>query len=183
MMYLYLKSLHIIFVVSWFAGLFYLPRLFIYHTEANAKAEPMRGVLLEEYQRNERLLFNAIMLPAMWLTILSATWMIFIIPDWLQQSWMHLKLAFVAGVIAYHFYCRKLLLELRKGIFRHTSFQLRLWNEVATILLFAIVFLVVLKNALDWIYGVAGLIIFAVLIMTAVRLVKRKREQKQRNLS
>ncbi len=177
--YDYLKSLHIIFVVSWFAGLFYLPRLLIYHTEAHHKPEPARGILSAEYKRNEKLLFNAIMVPAMWLTILSASWMLYLFPFWLQQPWMHLKLTFVAGVIGYHFYCRKLILELRRDHFRHSSIQLRLWNEVATILLFAIVFLVVLKNALDWIYGVAGLIIFAILIMTAVRLVKRRREQKQ----
>ncbi len=179
--YEYLKSLHIIFVVSWFAGLFYLPRLLVYHTEANSKPEPAREILTTEYKRNEKLLFNAIMVPAMWLTILSASWMVYLFPFWLQQPWMHLKLTFVAGVIAYHFYCRKLIIELRKDQYRHTSIQLRLWNEVATILLFAIVFLVVLKNALDWIYGVAGLIIFALLIMTAVRLVKRRREQKQQN--
>ncbi|SDM17128.1 CopD family protein [Siphonobacter aquaeclarae] len=179
--YEYLKSLHIIFVVSWFAGLFYLPRLFIYHTEANDKPEPAREILLAEYRRNEKLLFNAIMIPAMWLTLLSATWMLYLFPYWLQQSWMHLKLLFVAGVIGYHFYCRKLLLELRENRFRHSSPQLRLWNEVATILLFAIVFLVVLKNALDWIYGVAGIIAFAVLLMTAVRMVKRLRERKKEN--
>lgn len=177
--YPYLKSLHIIFVVSWFAGLFYLPRLFIYHTEAHTKPEPARGILLAEYRKNEKLLFNAIMVPAMWLTILSASWMLYLIPAWLEQSWMHLKLTFVAGVVAYHFYCRKLIYELRQDYFRHSSFQLRLWNEVATVLLFAIVFLVVLKNALDWIYGVVGLLVFAVVIMMAVRLVKRRREQKQ----
>jgi putative membrane protein len=94
------------------------------------------------------------------------------------HNWLHIKLLFVLGLIIYHFYCRKLILELRQNRFRFSGFQLRLYNEIATIFLFAIVFLVVLKNTVDWIWGLFGLLTFAIVIMLAVRIVKRIRENK-----
>lgn len=180
MLYEHLKAIHIIFVVSWFAGLFYLPRLFVYHTEANLKSELERNAIQEQFQKMERILFNAIMVPAMWLTVLSGAGLVYWTwwDTFAAHGWLHLKLAFVAGLLVYHFFCRKLIFELRADKFRFTSLQLRLYNEVATIFLFAIVFLVVLKNTLDWIWGVVGLIAFAVLIMMAVRIVKTIREKK-----
>lgn len=178
MTYLHFKALHIIFVVSWFAGLFYMPRLFVYHTEANDKPSPEREILLAQFTKMEKLLFNAIMTPACWLALLCGTAMLYITPAWLDQGWMKLKLVFVLGLLAYHSITRKILLELRAGKFRYSSFQLRLFNEVATIFLFSIVFLVVLKNTVDWLWGVLGLIAFAIVIMTAVRIVRRMREKK-----
>ena len=177
MTYLHFKALHIIFVVSWFAGLFYMPRLFVYHTEAKDKTSPEREILFAQFTKMEKLLWNAIMTPACWLTIIFGSIMLYITPSWLDQEWMQLKLAFVVGLVAYHFFTRKILLELRHGIFRFSSFQLRLFNEIATIFLFSIVFLVVLKNTVDWLWGVLGLVIFAILMMTAVRIVKRIREK------
>ncbi len=178
MAYLYVKSLHIIFIVSWFAGLFYMPRLFVYHTEANDRTDLERKVLFTQFIKMEGLLFRAIMVPAMWLTLLTGFTLLYLSPEWLSQGWMQIKLAFVAALVGYHFYTRKLLYELKAGEFRFSSFQLRLWNEVATVFLFAIVFLVVLKSAVQWIWGVAGLILFAVVIMSAVRLAKQRRERK-----
>jgi putative membrane protein len=178
MTYLHFKALHIIFMVSWFAGLFYMPRLFVYHTEANDKPSPEREILLAQFTKMEKLLWNAIMTPACWLTLLFGSVMLYITPAWLEQGWMQLKLLFVLGLLGYHFYTGRIIKELREGRFRFSSFQLRLFNEVATIFLFSIVFLVVLKNTVDWLWGVLGLISFAVLIMTAVKLVKRVREKK-----
>ncbi|WP_439558948.1 CopD family protein [Dyadobacter sp.] len=178
MTYLHFKALHIIFVVSWFAGLFYMPRLFVYHTEANEKPSPEREILFAQFTKMEKLLWNAIMTPACWLTLIFGSIMLYITPAWLDQGWMQLKLAFVVGLVAYHFFTRKILLEIRQGKFRFSSFQLRLFNEIATVFLFSIVFLVVLKNTVDWLWGVLGLIAFAVLIMTAVRTVKKMREKK-----
>ena len=175
--YNHIKALHIIFMVAWFAGLFYLPRLLVYHTEANDKPEPDRGILLKEYTKNEKLLFNAIMVPGLFLTLILGIWMILLLPSWLEQSWMHLKLGFVVLLVAYHLHCRTIIIEVRKEKFRYTSLQLRLFNEVATIILFAVVFLVVLKNSIDFLYALVGLIIFAVLIMSAVRIVKKIREK------
>jgi protoporphyrinogen IX oxidase len=177
--YLHVKALHIIFVVSWFAGLFYLPRLFVYHTEAQQLPEAERRVLSAQFARMEKLLLNAIMTPALWLTLLTGTTMLYLTPAWLSQDWMQLKIAFVLGLLVYHFYSRKLLLEIRRDHYRFSSLQLRLWNEVATVLLFSIVFLVVLKNTLDWVWGVLGLLAFAVVIMSAVRIAKKVREKKR----
>lgn len=177
MTYLHFKALHIIFVVSWFAGLFYIPRLFVYHTEANTKPEPERNILIAQFIKMEMLLWKAIMVPAAWLAVLFGGILIYITPSWLEQGWMQLKLLFVAGLVVYHLFTGKIRNELKEGKFRFTSFQLRLYNEVATIFLFSIVFLVVLKNTVDWLWGVLGLITFAVLMMTAVRMVKRIREK------
>jgi len=178
MTYLHFKALHIIFVVSWFAGLFYMPRLLVYHTEAQNKADAIKEALSAEFRKMEKLLWNAIMVPAMWLTLITGTTMIYLTPGWLSQGWMHMKLTFVLGLVGYHFFTRKLILEIQKGQFRFSSMQLRLWNEVATIFLFSIVFLVVLKNSVDWIWGVLGLIAFAIIIMSAVKIVKKIRENK-----
>lgn len=179
--YNHLKAIHIIFVTSWFAGLFYLPRLLVYHTEASQRPEIERRVLQEQFRKMERVLFNAIMVPAMWLTLLSGAGLVYWAwwDAFAAHGWLHLKLAFVAGLVAYHFFCRKLVAELRTGRFRFSSLQLRLYNELATVLLFAIVFLVTLKNTLDWIWGVAGLLAFAIAIMAAVRVVKLIRDRKQ----
>ncbi|MCE6990724.1 protoporphyrinogen oxidase HemJ [Dyadobacter sp. CY323] len=177
MTYLHFKALHIIFVVSWFAGLFYMPRLFVYHTEAKDKPNPEREILFAQFTKMEKLLWNAIMTPASWLALLFGSIMLYITPAWLEQGWMQLKLLFVLGLLGYHFFTGKILKELSQGKFRFSSSQLRLFNEVATIFLFSIVFLVVLKNTVDWLWGVLGLIIFAVLIMTAVKIVKRVRDK------
>jgi protoporphyrinogen IX oxidase len=180
MNYDHVKAIHIIFVTSWFAGLFYLPRLLVYHTEANEKPELERTILQKEYMRMQKILFNAIMVPAMWLTLISGATMVYWVwwDSFTSWGWLHLKLAFVGGLVSYHFVCRKLILELRIGKFRFTGFQLRLFNEIATIFLFAIVFLVVLKNSVDWIWGIVGLLTFAIVIMSAVRIVKSIREKK-----
>ncbi|MGI4804516.1 MAG: protoporphyrinogen oxidase HemJ [Janthinobacterium lividum] len=171
-MYLYLKAIHIIFVVSWMAGLFYVVRLFIYHTEAQDRTEIERKVLSDQFEIIEKKLFNIITTPAMILTLLAGIAMVYINPDLLKQSWLHVKLGFVLGLIVYHFICRNMMLQMRKGVYKFTSTQLRIWNEVATILLFAIVFLAVLKNALSWIFGVIGLLVFSLIIMSAVKIYK-----------
>lgn len=181
MTYLHFKALHIIFVVSWFAGLFYIPRLFVYHTEAKDKPEPERSILITQFQKMQILLWKAIMVPACCLSILFGAILIYLTPSWLEQDWMQLKLLFVAGLLAYHLYTGKIRNELKEGKFRFTSFQLRLFNEIATIFLFSIVFLVVLKNTVDWLWGVLGLIVFAALMMTAVRMAKQIREKKKNN--
>lgn len=177
--YLYILSVHIVFVVSWMAGLFYSVRLFIYHKEADDRSEPARTILKKEYERMESRLWNIITTPAMVLTVLAGVGMICIRPDYLlHQSWFHVKLGFVSLLLIYHFICQNMMKQLRADRCRTSSFRLRLWNEVATILLVAIVFTVILKSAVNWIYGLAGLVIFAVVIMLAVKWYKyyRKRQ-------
>jgi putative membrane protein len=177
-MYFYIKAIHIIFVVSWMAGLFYGVRLFIYHTEAQDKPEVERNILTAEYERIERRLWNIIATPAMIMTLLAGIAMVFIDNSLMHQSWLMVKLCFVVGLVGYHLICSNMMEQMKNGVFKWTSFQLRLWNEVATIFLFAIVFLAVLKNAVDWIYGMLGLIAFAMIIMSAVKIYKSYRVKK-----
>ncbi|RZK81379.1 MAG: protoporphyrinogen oxidase HemJ [Pedobacter sp.] len=175
--YSYVMSVHIIFVVSWMAGLFYSVRLFIYHTEAEDRPEMERNILQKEYEKIEAKLWNIITTPAMVLTVAAGACMIAIRPVLLDTSWFKVKLAFVVLLLIYHFICQNIMKQLKEGKCKITSFQLRLWNEVATILLVAIVFTVVLKSAVDWIYGLIGLIIFSVTIMMAVKWYKHYRKK------
>ena len=179
MAYYYVLAVHIIFVVSWMAGLFYSVRLFIYHTEANDKPEMEKLILQREYTKITHRLWCIITVPAMVLTIAAGITMIVINPALLSLPWLHVKLAFVVLLVIYHFLCQRIMNQLKNGIFKLSSFQLRLWNELATILLVAIVFTVVLKSSVDWIYGLIGLIVFSSVIMLAVKLYKNYRKKHQ----
>lgn len=173
MIYLYAKSIHIIFVVCWMAGLFYMPRLFIYHTEAKAKSPEVYHALHQQFQIMERRLWWVITTPAMYLVFASALTMLWVNPALLSLGWMQLKLAFVAGLAIYHFMCQRMMFALANEKLTWTSAQLRLWNEVSTIFLFAIVFIVVLKSAFQWMYGVGGLVGLAILLMIGIKTYKR----------
>lgn len=173
-MYLYIKAIHIIFVVSWFAGLFYMVRLFIYHTEANEREETERKILQKQFELMESKLWNIITTPAMILTVISGLWMM-IEYKWFHQPWMIVKLIFVLGLLWYHFECQVIMKQLRYGVYKWSSTKLRVWNEVATIFLFAIVFIVILKSAVSWLWGFIGLILFSMIIMMAVKIYKRYR--------
>ncbi|RVU00045.1 protoporphyrinogen oxidase HemJ [Mucilaginibacter limnophilus] len=179
--YLYIKSIHIIFVVCWMAGLFYIVRLFIYHTEAQQKPEPEKSILSRQFEIMERRLWYVISVPSMIITIAAGITMLILMPAWLQQGWMHIKLTFVLGLVAYHHICQSKMKQMRNGVFKWTSTQLRIWNEVATIFLFAIVFLVVLKSSLNWIFGLIGLVLFALIIMSAVKIYKYFREKSNKD--
>lgn len=176
MLYLYAKAIHIIFVICWMAGLFYMVRLFIYHTEARQRREAEYQVLHGQFVVMERKLWWIITTPAMYLTVAAGLMMLYINPALLQTGWMHVKLAFVLGLVGYHFVCQRMMFNLRAETNAWTSTRLRLWNELATVLLFAIVFVVVLKSAINWIYGVAGLLLLGVLLMVAVKLYKKLRK-------
>jgi protoporphyrinogen IX oxidase len=177
---LYLKALHIIFVVTWFAGLFYIVRLFIYHTEAHRKPEPAHTVLTDHFRIAEKRLWFGITFPSMVLTYIFGFWMAYEMFGWNYPDWLLLKLAFVLGLTIYHFVCHVMFRNLQKGVMKYSSMQLRMWNEVTTLFLFAIVFIVVLKGAGNWLWGLAGLAIFAALLMIAIRLYKKYREKKER---
>lgn len=170
--YQYIKAIHIIFVVSWMAGLFYIVRLFIYHTEAQAKPELERNILSAQFEIMERKLMNIITTPAMMLTLIMGITMLCLNTYLAHEKWMEIKLCFVLGLVLYHFICVSKMQQMRRGVFTWTSTQLRIWNEVATIFLFAIVFLAVLKNAVNWLYGLLGLVAFTLVIMSAVKIYK-----------
>ncbi len=179
MSYSVLKALHIIFMVSWFAGLFYIVRLFIYHTEAREKSVNEKNILSNQFIIMERKLWWIITTPAMVLTIFLGIALLTINSFLLEQGWMHLKLGFVALLLVYHFICQKTLFQLARGKSKWSSNQLRLWNELATLLLVIIVFLVVMKNSLNWIYATVGFFAVAVALMMAVKIYKRLRNKKQ----
>ena len=159
-------------------------RFFVYHTEALDETEPKRTILHVEYMKNEKLLYNIITTPAMILTTITGIIMILQYQKISEGQWfsistfMHIKLAFVVGLLAYHFYCGTIMKKLRTGEKMWSSFQFRLWNEVATLFLVAIVFIVVLKHTINWLWGTIGFISFAVLIMIVVRLVKKTKNTK-----
>jgi protoporphyrinogen IX oxidase len=172
MAYFYLKAIHIIFVVSWMAGLFYIVRLFVYHVEANDRPEQERLILRRQFVTMEYKLWYYITTPAMILSALAGIGILYLNPSLLTVNWMLVKLSFVIGLLIYHFICQKILNQFKRDVYRWSSTQLRLWNEVATIFLVAIVFTAILKSAVDWMYGLAGLLLFTAVIMMAVKLVK-----------
>lgn len=175
MEYLHYKAIHIIIVTSWFAGLFYLPRLLVYHREAADKPADEAKILVPALVKYQNLLYKAIMMPAMILTLLSGFYMLYQNESFWREPWMHLKLLFVLIIVGYHFFCKWLMNKMAQGNYPLSSIQLRLWNEVATILLVAVVFLVVLKNTLDWAKALVGLLVFSITILLAVRVVKKIR--------
>lgn len=178
MEYLNLKALHIIFIVTWFAGLFYIVRLFIYHTEALQKNDPERSILSEQLALMTKRLWIIISWPSAIITLILGVWLLIIQPEWLKMPFMHIKLTFVALLYAYHLSCHYIYRKLQQGVAKYSSTQLRIWNEVATLILVAVVFLIVLKNQISWVWGVIGIFSFAVLLMLAIKLYKRFRHPK-----
>jgi putative membrane protein len=173
--YPYLKSLHLVFVVSWFAGLLYIVRLFIYHVEAAGRPDAERKVLEAQFIVMERRLWYAIAWPAMVLAAVFGTALMILIRAY-EQPWFQLKLGFLVLLIGYHLYCGKIRKDLLHGACRLSSRQLRIWNEAATLLLFAIVFTAVTKSPAMAGKGMAWVLAAAALgtgIMLAVR--RRKR--------
>jgi len=136
----YIKALHIIFVVCWFAGLFYIVRLFIYQTEANQKTEAEKNVLVPQFQLMQKRLWYGITWPSAILTAVFGFWMYFLnLEYYLTQPWMMLKLFFVGVLFVYQFRCQAIFNKMKTNSYTGKSFGLRLFNEVATILLFGVV--------------------------------------------
>lgn len=175
MEYLYIKSLHIIFVTTWFAGLFYIIRLFIYFKESEEKVEPVKSILQKQYLLMTKRLWYIITWPSAILATIFAIWLLILQPFWLKEDWMVIKLVFVFLLFAYHWSCQIMYNQIEKGFLKYSSFSLRIWNEVATIILFAVVFLVVLKNSLGWIFGVVGIVGVSILLMLGIKVYKRVR--------
>ncbi len=171
-MYRYFLAAHIVFVVSWMAGLFYIVRLFIYHTEANDRPIAERDILQDQFKMMETRLMNIITTPAMVLSAIAGIYMMYLNPGLLRTDWMWVKIAFVIGLVLYHLFCIRIINQLKSNFFLMSSTQLRLWNELATIFLVTIVFTVILKNAIDWIYGLIGIVLFSAVIMIAVKIYK-----------
>ncbi|MDX5397037.1 MAG: CopD family protein [Hymenobacteraceae bacterium] len=177
MTFFYVKALHIIFVVTWFAGLFYIVRLFIYFREAADKPEPERSILQNQYKIMQKRLWYGITWPSAILTLIFGLWILYLygsVPGWL--AW---KLFFVVGLFAYHLHCHTIFKRQQRGDVRYSSNTLRIWNEVATLFLVSIVFLVVLKSSLSMLWGLLGLVLFSVILMLAINIYKKLRTRSE----
>lgn len=175
MEYQYIKALHIIFVVTWFAGLFYIVRLFIYHVEANEKPEPEKSILQKQFSIMEKRLFYGITWPSLVLTIILGSSLIYISPGFLKLPFMHVKLSLVLLLVLYHFSCQRILNQLKNNSCKLSSNQLRIWNEASTLFLVSIVFLIVLQNTISFVWATLGLILFAIVLMLAIKIYKKIR--------
>lgn len=183
MAYYWFKAFHIIGFVVWFAGLFYLVRLFVYHAEAEQESEPARTILTKQYELMERRLYGIITTPGMILTVGMAIGLISTEPEIMKSRWLHIKLAFVLLLIGYHFICNSIMKKLAAGECQWTGQQFRALNEAPTILLVLIVLLAVFKDSLPldsttWL--VAGLIITMV---ASIQLYAKKRRQDKEKLA
>ena len=175
--YLYIKALHVIFVICWFAGLFYIVRLFIYTKEANEKEEPAKSILTAQLLLMQRKLWFIITWPSFIGTFVFGTWMLILNPAILSFPWMWLKLTFVGLLALYHLQCHAYYLQQKAGIFKATSFKLRLFNELATVFLVAIIFLIIVRSSSSLVWGMLGLFVFASILMGAVFIYKRHRKK------
>lgn len=175
MAYLWFKSFHLIGIVVWFAGLFYLVRLFVYHVEANEQPEPARSILKDQYQIMEKRLYNLITTPGMVLTVAMAIGLLTTEPAVLRDTWLHVKLSFVALLIAYHFYCGRLMRQLAADQCRWSGQQMRGLNEVPTVLLGLIVLLAIFKNNLPTDITAWGTVALIIAMVAIIQLYARKR--------
>ena len=168
----YIKALHIIFIVTWFSGMFYIVRLFIYNTESNEKPETEKTILQRQFNIMIRRLWLGITWPSAILTLIFGPWMWYAMYNWQLPSWLAIKLCFVIGLYAYHFTLQAIYRQQSKGVFRFTSGQLRIWNEIATIFLIAIIMLAVVKQGMSLLWGLLGLVLFIILLMSAIKIYK-----------
>ncbi len=187
MTYELLKSLHIIFVTTWFAALFYLPRLFIYHREAydqmsmphNENEQQLmqfaQKTLIEQFKIMERRLLFGICWPsAITVLIFGGSLLKFYWPI-TSHPWLIVKLVFVFFLFVYHVYLHGIYKQMQTHNYPLTSFQLRLINEVSSLFLVAIVFLVVFKDIMSMGKGLMGLLVFSMILVTGIVIYRKLR--------
>lgn len=174
------KALHIVGFVAWFAGMFYLVRVFVYHTEAFAKNEPDRSILINEFNTMEWRVYKIICNPGMSITWIFGLLMLFAYGvDWLKaQPWMHLKLTLILLLTGYHHFNKRIIKRLEKGDQVMSSYKFRLFNEVPSVFLLAIVILAVYKNGLNYLYAIVGVVLFVLILIIFTKIYKSIRERK-----
>ncbi|MBD2578306.1 protoporphyrinogen oxidase HemJ [Oscillatoria sp. FACHB-1406] len=182
MAYQWFKAFHIIGIVVWFAGLFYLVRLFVYHAEANDKPEPARSILKEQYELMEKRLYYIITNPGMYVTVAMAIGLLWSQPSFLHDWWLHVKLGFVVLLIGYHHYCKRIMKKLAAGECNWTGQQFRIMNEAPTVLLVAIVLLAVFKNSLPLNWTTWAIAAMVVAMAAGIQLYAKKRRQDREKL-
>ncbi len=183
MAYYWFKAFHLIGIVVWFAGLFYLVRLFVYHAEAAEQPEPAQSILKTQYELMEKRLYNIITTPGMVVTVAMAIGLISTETDILKAGWLHIKLVFVSLLLGYHFYCGRIMKKLAADECRWSGQQFRALNEAPTVLLVVIVLLATFKNNLP-LDATTWLIVALVIAMAAsIQLYAKKRRQDQERLT
>ncbi len=173
----YFKAIHIIFIVTWFAGIFYIPRLFVYIIATHETTEPEKSILLTQLKMMAGRLWYGITWPSAVITLGIGIAMLIKQPLWLKFPFMHIKLGLVVLLYVYHFSLHLIHRQLRRDIVRFTSQQMRVWNEVATLFLISIVFLIVVKTALSIAWGLIGLAIITLAIWIGIRVYKNVRNK------
>lgn len=173
------KALHVFGFVSWFAGLFYLVRIFVYHTEAMDRPEPERSILIKEFNAMQWRVYKIICNPGMMITWVCGLAMLYLYGmGWFkEQTWMHVKLVLLIALLLYHLHAKKVIQKLEKGKPYFSGFQFRLWNELPTLFLLSIALLAVYRNTLNFLYAFAGILVFAALLVMAARMYRNYREK------
>ena len=162
-----LKGLHLIFMVTWFAGLFYLVRLLVYHIEARQKDDPERSILQNQFSLMEKRLYYGINIPSMILTLVFGIWMLVKNPGYMQQPWMHVKLTFIVLLVGYHHMIAALMKKAWKQKLAWSSSALRILNEVATVFLICIVLLATVgstEGMTQWAVAAGSLLLVVVIL-------------------
>jgi len=174
------KIIHIVGFVAWFAGLFYLVRMFVYHTEAFDHDSPKREILTEQFNTMEWRVYKIICNPAMMITWTFGLLMIYVYGyAWFALSiWLHIKIALLILLTIYHVYCKRLILKLAAGKTGFSSTQFRLFNEVPTLFLITITALAVFKNGANPLILIATIVGIAVLLVVFTKLYKNSRKSK-----
>lgn len=175
--YNYIKALHLIFIITWFAGLFYIPRLFVYQIESSFKPSPEKEILGKQLRLMAKRLWTIITWPSAILAFFFGLILFYLNPNLVYFGWMQVKLGFIVLLIIYHLQTQVYYKQLQNGIVKKTSNFMRLWNEGATFILFAVIFLVLLKSSFNWIFGVLGIFILGVLLMLGFKLYKNIRNK------
>ena len=173
--YNYIKALHLIFVITWFAGLFYIPRLFIYHIEANAKPQIEKEILINQFKIMTKRLWLIITWPSAILATVLAIVLFVLNPGLINFDWMKVKLVFVFILWLYHIKTDFIYKELQNDVINYSSNFMRYWNEGATIILFAVILLITLKSATNWIFGILGIIFLSIILILGIKLYKKIR--------
>lgn len=177
MAYSWFKAFHLVGIVVWFSGLFYLVRLFIYHVEANQEPEPARTILKNQYQIMEKRLYSIITTPGMLVTVAMAIGLLTTEPEVLKEPWLHIKLLLVLLLIGYHHYCKRIMKQLAEDKCAWGSQQLRALNEAPTIMLIVIVLLAVFKNNLPTDITAWGIVALVIATAATIQLYGRKRRR------
>lgn len=179
MNYLVFKSLHIISVVTWFAGLFYMPRLFVYFAEAEEKSSNEKKILQSQFKIMQRRLWYGITWPSAIAVFIFGSVLASQFWPITDHPWLVLKLVFVAGLYSYHLFLHTLFNQQQRNEILFSPSQLRIINEISTVFLVAIVFLVVLKNIFSMVYGALGLIALIGVLFTGIHFYKRIRQKNE----